>query len=68
MMADTVLEVQNVTQVVGVDSVKTFGQRLREKIVYQKQEEIEDGKIKITIILDPNGGGENEQVCSKRDN
>jgi hypothetical protein len=50
-----VLEIQNVTQKSSVQdvSVKSIGQRLKSMIINQTQEKLENGNIKITLILDP---------------
>lgn len=57
-MTDVILDIQNVKQTVDVQDVKVkknpnFSAQLRELIVEQKQEELPDGKIRITMILDP---------------
>ena len=57
-MTDTVLEIQNVSQNVGVDNLKVkknFGQRLREAAGNSyKQEKLPNGDIKITMVIPEN--------------
>ena len=65
-MMDTVLNIQNITQKVDVEdvSVKSIGQRLRDMIIDQTQEKLENGNIKITLILDPKiQGVKNGKIC-----
>jgi len=54
-MNDTVLDIQNVTQILDVDSPelkKSFGQRLREAAGDSyKQEKLPNGDIKITLVI-----------------
>ena len=55
-MTDTILDIQNVKQMNGVDDVdikKTVAAKLKDMIVEQKQEKMDNGNIKITLILDP---------------
>lgn len=70
-MTDTVLKIQNVTQVMGVDSptlVKRAAKRLKDMIIEQKEEKLPNGTIKLTLILDPKiQGVKNGKVCPERD-
>jgi len=54
-MKDTVLEIQNVTQDISVDDVKMgeVGKKLSSMIIDKKEELLENGNIKLTLILDP---------------
>ena len=55
-MTDTILNIQNVKQMNGVDDVdikKTVSAKLKDMIIEQKQEKMDNGNIKITLILDP---------------
>lgn len=56
-MNDTVLNIQNVTQKIDVDNTdlkKSFGQRLREKVISCTQRDLPNGNKEIVLILDPN--------------
>ena len=56
----TVLDIQNVKQKSDIEYTqkkvqtnKNFGSQLRHLIIDQKQETLPDGKIEITMVLDP---------------
>lgn len=55
MAKDIVLEIQNVTQNISVDDVKMqkVGKKLSSMIIDKKEELLENGNIKLTLILDP---------------
>lgn len=63
-MNNTVLDIQNVTQKIGVDDVKikkSLGQKLKNMIIDRKEEKLDNGNIKLTLILDPKiQGGDHE--------
>lgn len=50
---DFVLDVHNVHQ---KNKVKTIGQKLKSMIIDRKEEKLENGNIKLTLILDPKIG------------
>lgn len=51
-----VLDIQNVSQKLNIDDIsmkKNIGQKLKSMIIEQTQEKLENGNLKITLILDP---------------